>query len=357
MSTFGRRFPISLFGESHQRAIGFTIHDLPSGIAIDWAAVREALARRMPKTKTDTSRRESDEPIVLSGFHNGCTTGAPLTVMFENTDVKSDDYVNIPFRPGHADYPSHVKHKGHNDPRGGGHRSGRLTVALVALGEIARQALNNDAIAVGSHIVSIHNTAAKPYEHPLSKEILKTLYSSDFPVIFPEDKARFTEVIQAAKDDYDSVGGVVETVVEGLPAGIGAPCFEGFDSLIAQLIFSIPAVKGLSFGDGFDLAKARGSEANDPITAKSGHVRFTKNAQGGVLGGLSSGQPIRFHTAFKPTPSIGSPQQTITKDLKPTTLELKGRHDACVVPRAVHVVNAVTYIALLELFGRNEGLQ
>lgn len=354
MSTFGRRYPISLFGESHQRAVGFTIHHLPAGIPIDWDAVRQAMKRRMPKTTNATSRREVDAPVVLSGFHQGTTTGAPLSVMVENHDLKSEDYDALPFRPGHADYPAHIKHGGANDPRGGGHHSGRLTAPLVALGEIARQALNDPSIVVGSHIVSIHQTDGESLAHPPDKETLNSLYHSDFPVINSGDAQRFTAVIDAAKADHDSVGGVVETWISGLPVGVGSPFFHGLDGLLAQLIFSIPAVKGLTFGDGFNLTRLRGSQANDPMTHDHHGVRFTKNDMGGVLGGLSSGQPVRFRTAFKPTPSIGKPQQTITQDHHPTTLALTGRHDTCVVSRAVHVVNAMVYIALLELLERNE---
>ncbi|MFW5894490.1 MAG: chorismate synthase [Bacillota bacterium] len=357
MSTFGTAIPVSLFGESHGQGIGITVHNVPAGFALDMEALEKALDRRRSKHAYSTARREKDMFDILSGIKDGRTTGSPLTFFIPNSDVKSAPYESGRIRPGHADYSSYVKTGGAYDQRGGGHSSGRLTAPIVILGEISRQFLSRKNVRSVSHIHQIHDQKGRSYyDYPMDEETLKRLLSSDFPVLEPSDEDRFKETILNAKDDKDSVGGIIETVLYHDAAGYGEPFFDSFPSVLAHLLHSIPAVKGVSFGRGFDFAGMHGSESNDPLTVKDGEVVFEKNDMGGTLGGITTGQPVVFKTVIKPTSSIGKPQKTVNMDTKEAiTIESGKRHDPSIVPRALPVIDAMTYYALLEMVTRMEG--
>ena len=321
MNSFGNRFRISLFGESHGKGIGLTIDGIPAGIPLDESLFEADLARRrggsLPGT---TPRREEDIPQFLSGLYNGLTTGAPLTLWFANQNIRSEDYTPFQthFRPSHADFVAHEKYHGMNDPRGGGHFSGRLTVALVAAGVVAKQLLPKLRFST-----TIHSIGGET------------------------DSARFQELLQSVSSTGDSVGGVVECRVEGLPIGLGDPFFDSVESLIAHLLFSIPGIKGVEFGSGFEAARMRGSEHNDPILDSSG--KTSTNHAGGVVGGLTNGNPLVVRVAFKPTASIAREQMTYnaaSDHVEP--LLIRGRHDACIALRGAVVVEAAAAIALAE---------
>ncbi|MFU8785818.1 MAG: chorismate synthase [Candidatus Izemoplasmataceae bacterium] len=355
MSTFGEIIKISLFGESHGSELGITIHGLPANKTLNLSSIEHALSLRRPQFSFTTSRIEDDDFRIVSGFHNQKTTGMPLTIIVANTDVDSSSYEYNPFRPGHADYPAFIKYGGANDTRGGGHFSGRLTAPLIILGDIARQYLEDYGVKVFSHVRSIHSIEGESVSNlTLSPKFIETLQNSAFPVLNSDLKTQFTKKIEAIKLDSDSVGGIIETVVLNPPIGLGEPFFDSLESILCHLLFSIPSVKGVSFGKGFELAKMTAKEANDPIRVIDGTVNFSKNDMGGVLGGLSTGQSIIFNTAIKPTPTIASSQDTITRDNKNITYAFKGRHDSCIVPRALHVVNALTAYTIFELLLRKE---
>ncbi len=357
MSTFGTCIPISLFGESHGKAIGITLHGLPGNIPLNLDEIQNALERRKPRFTFLTHRVETDAFTILSGFKNGVTTGSPLTITLENKDIRPEDYKNPIARPGHSDYPAYIKHQGSNDLSGGGHFSGRLTAPLVILGDIARQILAPLHIDVVSTIRSIHEHLGEEFDDKsFTKETIKRLLNSDFPTINLNDQEKFIKTIENAKNNGDSVGGTIQTAILNLPIGLGEPFFDSFESILSHLLFSVPSVKGLSFGKGFELSKLYGSQSNDPLTSTSNTVTFTSNNMGGVLGGLSTGQPLIYTTAIKPTPSITLPQETIHLETKkPLTYALQGRHDTCIVPRALTVINALSYYTTLELLIRKEG--
>lgn len=358
MSTFGNRVKVSLFGESHGAGVGITIHNLPPGFLLDMESIEAALDKRRSKRAYSTTRREKDAFEVQSGILDKKTTGAPLTFFIVNSDVKSAPYTKGRVRPGHADFAAYHKTGGHYDQRGGGHFSGRLTALLVILGDVSRQMLGKKNALAVSHILSIH-TENDPsiYDSPLDEATIKRLLDSEFPVIDLDNEALFKDTILKAKDDKDSVGGVIETVLFHESVGAGEPFFDSFESILSHLLFSVPAVKGVSFGRGFDITRMRGSESNDPIVMNEENTpMFTKNDMGGILGGIASGQPIVFKTAIKPTASIGKKQRTVNlKEQEGITIESGKRHDPCIVPRALPVINAVAYFALLELTLRNEG--
>ncbi len=357
MSTFGSALPVSLFGESHGAGIGITIHNVPSGIALDFTSIASALDRRRSKHAYNTARREKDTFDILSGIKDDRTTGAPLTFFLPNGDVKSAPYSPGRIRPGHADYSAYIKTDGAYDQRGGGHFSGRLTAPIVILGEVSRQILSQKNVRSVSHIHQIHTQKGLSYyDKNMSIDDLKRLLSSDFPVLNPDDEERFKSIILDAKEHKDSVGGIVETVLYHEAPGSGEPFFDSFESVLAHLLYSIPAVKGVSFGRGFDFAGMNGSESNDPLTLKNGTPVFKKNDMGGILGGITSGQPIVFKTVIKPTSSIGKPQESVNMDnMTSITIESGKRHDPCIVPRALPVIDAMAYYALLEMTLRNEG--
>ena len=342
----------SIFGESLGPAIGVVLEGVPPGLALDLDAVRFDLSRRAPgKNALSTPRREADEPRVLSGLFEGRTTGAPLCAVIENTDTRSGDYERTKdlARPGHADYPAHVRYQGFNDYRGGGHFSGRLTAPLVFAGGVAKQILAQRGVCVGAHISTVYGVNDDALE---DWEALRACAAKDFPVLDDEKGAEMRDAILEAKNDQDSVGGAIECGVFGLPAGLGEPDFgRNAEGIFAQHLFAVPAVKGVSFGAGAAFALMRGSEANDPLYVDGdGSVKAEQNCAGGINGGITNGMPLVFEVTLRPTPSIARRQFTV--DLakgENAVLELTGRHDPCVVHRAVPAIEAAAALAACEL--------
>lgn len=354
-SSFGERIRYSIFGQSHGTAIGVVIDGLPAGEAIDLDALRTFMLRRAPgRAAYATKRKEADEPQFLSGVVDGYTCGAPVCAIIQNTNAHSSDYENLKKvpRPGHADYAAMLRDGEHIDLRGGGHFSGRLTAPLCIAGGIAKQILARRGITIGAHIAAIANVSDEPFD-PISitRETLLRTSEADFPVLNPEAGARMREAILEAAKEADSVGGVVECCAIGIEAGaLGRGMFGGIESRLAPVLFGIPAVKGVEFGLGFAAASLRGSQNNDPFGVNNGRVVPLTNNHGGVLGGISSGMPLLFRVAFKPTPSIAQPQQSADMErCEPVTLAIEGRHDPCIVPRAVPVVEAATACVLLDM--------
>lgn len=344
-SSYGDNIRLSIFGQSHSPAVGVTIEGLPAGEELDLDALRRFLARRAPgQNAWSTARREIDEPEFVSGLRENFTCGAPLTALIRNTDTRSRDYdslARLP-RPGHADYTAFVKYGEHRDHTGGGHFSGRLTAPLCLAGGICLQLLAREEISVISRIAQIGPVCDRG-------ELLVSTAEKGFPVVDDRRGEEMRAVIAAAKAEGDSVGGVVECAVLGLPAGLGDPMFDGMENRIARIVFGIPAVKGLEFGAGFALAAMCGSEANDAFAVREGRIVTETNRCGGILGGITDGMPLVFRTAFKPTPSIAREQRSVdllTLEEKPLTIE--GRHDPCIVPRAVPVVEAAAAIAVYD---------
>lgn len=351
---FGEHFRLSIFGESHGPAIGMVIDGIPAGTPIDEEAIARDMARRAPgNDPTATSRKEPDRVRIVSGLFKGRATGTPLCGLIENTNTRSGDYAQLQtkMRPGHADYAGHVKYRGFADPRGGGHFSGRITAPLVFAGSIARQLLAAKGVEIGAHIAAIAGVCDTPLDPVLvDAQTLRALRERRFALLNPGQEAPMREAVEAARRDGDSVGGIIECAATGVPAGIGSPFFGSVESVTAQLLLSIPAVKAVEFGDGMALAAQRGSQANDPLTFDGGRVVTLSNHNGGITGGITNGMPIVLRTAIKPTPSIARTQQTV--DLltgENTTLAITGRHDPCIVPRAVIVVESALAIALCEL--------
>ena len=354
-SSIGHQVKVTLFGQSHSEGIGVVIDGLPAGEAIDLAQVRAFMERRAPgRNAHSTTRREGDVPRILSGLVDGKTCGAPLCCVIENTDTRSQDYErmrNLP-RPGHADYTAYVKYNGHNDIRGGGHFSARLTAPLCFAGAVCLQILARRGITVGAHIASIYNISDTPFDPvAITPEQLAEVTSKPFPVVDDTAGERMRKAIEQAKLQQNSLGGVVECAAVGLPIGLGEPIFDGLESRLAMAAFGIPAVKGVEFGAGFGAATLTGAENNDPFyQAEDGSVKTRTNHHGGALGGISSGMPLLMRVAFKPTPSIGREQQTVNlAEGGEDTLTIHGRHDPCVVPRAVPCVEAAVAITLLDL--------
>lgn len=352
-STWGRSFKISIFGESHSEAIGVCIDSPPAGFKIDTDKLSRFMKRRAPgQNKMSTQRKEADMPNIVSGLINSVTTGTPLACTIENTNTHSKDYDKMQSvaRPGHADFTGFVRYSGFNDIRGGGHFSGRLTAPLVFAGGIAKQILaanNIECICHVSEIAGVKDTPFDPLNIPT--ELMRELEEKMPPVI--DDKASHLMQcrIEGARATSDSVGGVIECAVTGVPAGVGSPMFDGIENRIASLVFGIPAVKGIEFGNGFESARLKGSENNDPFTVKDGKISTVTNNHGGILGGISSGMPIIFRTAIKPTPSIYKLQDTVDfKRMENTLLRIEGRHDPCIVPRAAVCVEAAAAIAVLD---------
>lgn len=343
-----------IFGESHGPAIGVTLEGAPSGVALDWDFIRAEMARRAPGgSAMSTARKEADEVQILSGVFEGKTTGTPLCAVISNTDTRSGDYAQLKAlpRPGHADYSGGVRYGGHNDYRGGGHFSGRLTAPLCIAGGICKQILARKGIYVGAHIAAVGGIPDQSYDPVnLDRETLLAPGGRDFPVLDPAAGARMQGAIAQAKEDLDSLGGLVECAVIGLPAGLGDPMLDGMENRIARLAFAIPAVKGVAFGAGFAVADRRGSQNNDPFYFdEAGQVRTRTNHAGGILGGITNGMPLVFQAAVKPTPSIGQPQESVSLSRgENTTLVIHGRHDPCIVPRAVPCLEAAAAIAVYD---------
>lgn len=344
----------ALFGESHGPAVGVVLEGVPAGLELDLDAVRFDLSRRAPgKNALSTARREADEPHILSGLFQGHTTGAPLCAVIENTDTRSGDYERTKnlARPGHADYPAHVRYGGFQDYRGGGHFSGRLTAPLVFAGGVAKQLLAQRGIFVGAHISTIYGVNDDPLE---DWESLRACAAKDFPVLSDEKGAEMREAILEAKNEQDSVGGTIECGVFGLPAGAGSPDFgRNAEGIFSQYLFAVPAVKAVAFGAGTAFALMRGSEANDPLFVDDdGSIRAEQNCAGGINGGITNGMPLVFEATLRPTPSIGRRQFTVNLAARENAeLELSGRHDPCVVHRAVPVLEAAAALAACELLG------
>ena len=353
-ASFGERYKVTVFGQSHSQVMGAVIDGIPAGTVIDTEALARFMARRAPGSgPLSTPRRESDLPEIVSGTADGVCCGAPLCIIIKNTDARSADYERIRSvpRPSHADYPAYVKYGGHNDIRGGGQFSGRLTAPFCAAGGIALQLLEKRGIRVFSHILSVGGIKDEPFD-PVSPdtERLGALAGLRLAVLDPAAGERMAAEIKAAHADGDSVGGIVECMVTGLPAGVGEPIYDSLESRIASLVFSIPAVKGVEFGSGFAGSALRGSRNNDPYRVLDGRIVTSSNNSGGICGGISTGMPVLFRAAFKPTPSISRPQDSVLlEEMKDETLEITGRHDPCIVPRALPAVEAAAAMALLDL--------
>ena len=351
---WGNKIKISIFGESHGEAIGINIDGLPAGFEIDMDKVFYEMERRAPgRNELSTPRKEKDLPEILSGYFEGKTTGTPLCAIIRNTNTKSKDYSKLKdiMRPGHADYTGHIRYGGFNDYRGGGHFSGRITAPLVFAGAICRQVLENKGILITAHIKSIADIEDKSFlDVDINEELIQGFKGEDLPLIDHTLKESMKNKILAAKEEFDSVGGTVECAVLGIEPGIGNPFFDSVESTLAHLMFSIPAVKGIEFGRGFDITKLKGSEANDSMYFEQEKVKTKTNNNGGILGGITNGMPIVFNTAIKPTSSILKPQNTVNINTKEdTVLEVNGRHDPCIVQRALPVIEAVTAIGILDL--------
>lgn len=354
-STWGNRIKISIFGESHGAGIGVTLDGLPAGEQIDLEEISLQMARRAPgRDKTSTPRKEADCAEILSGLLNSHTTGAPLCALIRNTNTRSGDYADLAVlpRPGHADYTGYVRYHGCNDVRGGGHFSGRLTAPLTFAGAVCRQILQRRGVTIGAHIYAIHSVTDTPFESTcIPDDVLQRLSRSSFALINPDVEAAMRQEIENARLALDSVGGIVECAAAGLPAGIGSPLFGGVENVLSSILFGIPAVKGVEFGAGFGAASLRGSQNNDAFRFdEDGRVITVTNNAGGILGGISSGMPVIVRTAIKPTPSIAQQQDTINLAEKTNAvLSVQGRHDPCIVPRAVPVVESAVAVGLLDL--------
>lgn len=349
-NTFGRNLTLTLFGESHGAEIGCVIDGLRPGLRVETAAIARCLTLRRPAGAISTARVEPDPFRIVSGVYQGRTTGTPLCILIPNSEARSSDYdtlLDTP-RPGHADYTGLVKYRGFADPRGGGHFSGRLTAPLVAAGAIFLAALAERGVRIGTHIARCAGVADRAFGDLQAD--LHCLEAASFPVLDSERGAAMQTAVQKAAQAGDSVGGVLETVVLGLPAGLGAPWFDTVEGLLSHALFSIPAVKGVEFGDGFALAELRGSEANDAFCVRDGQLGTVTNHNGGINGGLTNGMPLCFRTAVKPTPSIAVPQQTVRLSTgREAVVEIGGRHDPCIVPRARIVQDSVIALVLLDL--------
>lgn len=350
-SHWGKTLELSIFGESHGSALGITIGNLPAGFSLDMQAINKDMSTRAPGGYLATPRKEGDEVEILSGLLNGVTTGAPLCGIIRNNDTKSKDYSKLQDqpRPGHSDYPAFVKYQAYNDIRGGGHFSGRLTAPLVFAGAIARQFLAQKGIIIASHISSIHNIHDSEFGDP-DRNVLNNLCQQDFPLLDPSVQQKMEESIIHARENKDSVGGTVEVGILGVKAGLGEPFFHSLESSLASLIFSIPSIKGLEFGDGFGLSSQYGSESNDEYYYNQDEITTKTHSQGGILGGITTGTFLRFKVAVKPTASIAKAQNTVNlKEKCNTVLSVEGRHDPCIVPRVRIVVESVAALAIFDM--------
>ena len=355
-NTFGESVAVTLFGESHGNAIGAILDGLAPGIKVDEEFIAKQMDLRRSVSSLSTARKEADEVQILSGVRDGLTTGTPIALMIRNGDTHSKDYESLKnvARPGHADYTAYCKYHGYNDTRGGGHFSGRITAGLVAAGAIAISALADLGIRIGTHIAKCGGVCDRDFEN--GEADIAALSDMSFAVLDTEKAEMMKREIEKAKADGDSVGGVLETAVIGLPAGVGEPWFDTLESVLAHGIFAIPAVKGLEFGKGFALADMRGSEANDPFSCDGERITTATNNNGGILGGISNGMPILFRTAIKPTPSIYRAQNTVDFVKKENTeLLIRGRHDPAIVHRARVVVDSVTALVLCDMLALRFG--
>lgn len=349
-STYGEHLKLSIFGQSHGPAIGMVLDGIPGGLPVDQNVLSDFLRRRAPGQNTySTPRKEGDVPEFLSGLVNDVTCGAPIAAQIRNTNTRSGDYENLKDcpRPGHADYTAQIKYGGFQDSAGGGHFSGRLTAPMCIAGGLCKQWLEQKSIRIGGHIGAIGGIWDRPFD---ALEPQLDAVQREFPTLDAEKGLAMQEKIQEVKGRGDSIGGVVECAVTGLPAGLGDPMFGGMEGRLAQMLYGIPAVKGVEFGAGFDVAEMLGSENNDPFRVVNGKVLTETNHCGGILGGITDGMPLVFRIALKPTPSISLPQKSVSlSDMENQELTVKGRHDPCIVPRAVPVVEAAAAIVLMDV--------
>lgn len=352
-NTFGNCMKLSIFGESHSAAIGMVIDGLPSGLPVDLEEIQKEMDRRAPGRNTlSTPRHEADRPHIVSGLFNGKTTGTPLCAVIENTNTRSGDYEPALLRPSHADFTALCRYHGYADYRGGGHFSGRLTAPLVFAGALVRPWLLAQGIEVFAHIQSIGSCAPdEPFNtvQP-NTEAYRALRGKTMPVLSADAETAFSAAIEAARAESDSIGGTIELLITGLPTGLGSPFFESVESRLSALLFSVPAVKGVAFGDGFGISQMRGSEANDAFYFENDIVKTKTNHNGGINGGITNGMPVCLTVAIKPTPSIARPQKTVNiKTGQPETMTIHGRHDPCIVHRAVCVTEACAALVAADL--------
>ena len=355
-NTFGNNVSVTLFGESHGVAIGAVVDGLPAGIPVSEDFIRHQLSLRRPVGKISTPRREADKFRILSGVYNGYTTGTAIAIVIENENTHSSDYSEMRSvaRPGHADYTAYCKYKGYEDYRGGGHFSGRITAALVAAGAVIISALRNKGITVGTHIKSVHGVCHRNFEN-IEEDIL-ALANKEFAVLDEIVEEQMKNEITKAAEQGDSVGGVLESAVCGLPAGVGEPWFDTLEGCLSHILFSVPAIKGVEFGAGFDIADMYGSEANDCLCYNGEKVITKTNNNGGINGGITNGMPVVFRCAVKPTPTIFKEQETVDFTTKENTvISPKGRHDPCIVHRARVVVDSACAIAVCDMLAAKFG--
>ena len=358
-STFGQHLKLSIFGQSHGEAIGVVMDGFPAGMVIDRDRLLGEMARRAPgQSLLTTARKEADAPEFLSGVLNGKTTGQPICILIRNTNQRSRDYgdgVDL-VRPGHADYTGHVRYFGQEDWRGGGSFSGRLTAPIVAAGALCSQWLEQQGVKIACHIQQLGGVRDASFMDADPTADYSYMKQMHLPVLTEGLDEQMNAAAMTARNDCDSIGGVIECMATGLPAGLGAPFFDSVESTISQLLFSVPAVKGVEFGEGFGFAAMRGSQANDAFRMADGKVVTETNHAGGVNGGITTGMPVIFRCAVRPTPSIAKKQQTVSlKTGENAEIEIHGRHDPCILPRAVSVIEAMTAIAIVELWKERQG--
>ena len=350
--SFGKLFRVTIFGESHSKTIGAVIDGVPSGLELDLDEIEKEMCRRAPgQNNLSTPRKEADLPNIVSGFFEGKTTGTPLCAIIENTNTRSKDYEPDLLRPAHADYTGKIRYNGFNDYRGGGHFSGRLTAPLVFAGSIAKQYLAKEGIKICAHLSSIGEIYDDMFDMCYIEEnIINAISSHELPVINENIISQMKDTILSAKADGDSIGGTIECAIIGAKAGLGSPFFESVESRMAAMMFSVPAVKGIEFGAGFNISKMRGSIANDSFCTDGNKILTTTNNNGGINGGITNGMPIVFKTAIKPTPSIAMEQSTINiKEMTDCKMSIHGRHDPCIAHRAVCVIEAAAAIVMADL--------
>jgi len=354
-NTFGNSLTVTIFGESHGAEIGAVIDGIAPGVKVDIEYIQKALTMRRPQGKISTARQEADKFRIVSGVFEGYTTGTPIAILIPNENTKSKDYkaiADIP-RPSHADYAAEEKYHGFQDYRGGGHFSGRITAALVAAGAIVNFALQNKGIYIGTHISSLHGVKDKDIES-LSDVML--LSEKLFPVLSESAEEKMKEEIMLAAESGDSVGGVLESAIYGVPAGVGEPFFDSIESVLSHMLFSIPAIKGVEFGAGFGFSELYGSEANDPFIIENGKIKTKTNNSGGINGGITNGMPITFRCAVKPTPSIYKEQSSVSlSSMEERKLKIEGRHDPAIIHRVRAVVDAAAAIAIADMLTQRFG--
>ncbi|MFC1932373.1 chorismate synthase [Chloroflexota bacterium] len=353
-NSFGKQFTITSFGESHGRCIGIVIDGCPAGLPVSEQDIQREVDKRKPTSPIATTRAEEEKVEILSGIFNGYATGAPIGLLIWNKDVDSSEYEKTRYlpRPGHADYTAFMKYGGFNDFRGGGRFSGRITATFVMAGAIAKKLLNLIGVEVLAHTIEIGGIKAEPKG---LDEIRASIETDPLRCADPIASQEMLKATQQAKNEDDSVGGIIEGMALNVPVGLGEPVFDTLEGDLAKALFAIPAVKGIEFGSGFSAARKRGSENNDPFTIKDGKIITVTNNAGSILGGISNGMPIMLRVAVKPTPSIARSQETVDiEKMQSTSLEVKGRHDACIVPRAVPVVESMMAVTLCDFAMRAE---